>query len=119
MQKNHLETGAAGEELAVAYLLEKDYLILERNWRHKHLEIDVIATCQNLLVFVEVKTRKSIDFGYPEESISKVKMKRLKLAATFYHYKNPKYKRIQFNVISILLLPNKPISIEMFEDVYF
>lgn len=119
MQKNHLETGAAGEELAVDYLLKKDYLILERNWRCKHFEIDIIASLQNILVFVEVKTRKSIDFGYPEESISKIKMKRLKLAGTFYHYQNPKYKRIQFNVIAILLLPNKPASIEMFEDVYF
>jgi putative endonuclease len=119
MQKNHLETGTAGEEIAVAFLLEKDYLIIERNWRCKHFEIDIIASIQNLLVFVEVKTRTSMDFGYPEESISKIKMKRLKLAAAFYHYQNPQYKRIQFNVIAIQLLPNKPTSIEMFEDVYF
>lgn len=119
MKKNHLETGTTGEDLAVEYLQERNYLIQERNWRCKHFEIDIIASHQNLLIFVEVKTRKSINFGYPEESISKIKMKRLKLAATFYHYKNPKYKRIQFNVISILLLPNQPFSIEMFEDVYF
>jgi putative endonuclease len=119
MKKNHIETGIAGEELAVAYLLERDYLILERNWRCKHLEIDIIATLQNKLVFVEVKTRNSLAFGYPEESISKIKMKRLKLAAALYHYHHPKFKQIQFNVISILMENHKSASIEMFEDVYF
>lgn len=119
MKKNHLKTGAAGEELAVAYLQEKDYLILERNWRCKHFEIDIIASHQNILVFVEVKTRNSLAFGFPEESISKLKMKRLKLAATIYHFKHPHFKRIQFNVIAILMQLNKPASIEMFEDVYF
>jgi putative endonuclease len=119
MKKNHLETGAVGEELAVAYLLERDYLILERNWRCKHLEIDIIAALENLLVFIEVKTRNSLVFGFPEESISKIKMKRLKLAAALYHYHHPRFKRIQFNVISILLQAQKNAAIEMFEDVYF
>ncbi len=119
MKKNHLETGAVGEELAVAYLLERDYLILERNWRCKHLEIDIIAALENLLVFIEVKTRNSLVFGFPEESISKIKMKRLKLAAALYHYHHPRFKRIQFNVISILLQEQKNAAIEMFEDVYF
>lgn len=119
MKKNHLETGAAGEELAVSYLVKRDYIVLERNWRCKHFEIDIIATHQDLLVFIEVKTRNSLAFGYPEESINKIKMKRLKLAATVYHFKHPQYKRIQFNVISILLQHNQPVSIEMFEDVYF
>jgi len=119
MKKNHLETGAVGEDLAVAFLLEQDYLILERNWRCKHFEIDIIATLQNTLVFVEVKTRNTLAFGYPEESIGKAKMKRLQLAATVYHFNHPRFKRIQFNVIAILMLNKKPISIEMFEDVYF
>jgi putative endonuclease len=119
MKKNHLETGATGEDLAVEYLLKRNYLIQERNWRCKHFEIDIIATYQNLLVFVEVKTRKTLEFGYPEESIGKIKMKRLKLAATVYHFNHPQFKRIQFNVISILLQNNQPASIEMFEDVYF
>ncbi|OYY09962.1 MAG: endonuclease, partial [Sphingobacteriia bacterium 35-36-14] len=44
MKKNHLETGAAGEEFAVAYLDKRDYIVLERNWRCKHFEIDIIAT---------------------------------------------------------------------------
>lgn len=119
MKKNHLETGVVGEELAVAYLQQKDYVILERNWRCKHFEIDIIATHENLLVFVEVKTRNSLAFGYPEESISKIKMKRLKLAAAHYHFHHPRFKRIQFNVISILLQEQKTAAIEMFEDVYF
>jgi len=119
MKKNHLETGVAGEDLAVDFLLKKEYIILERNWRCKHFEIDIIATHQNLLVFVEVKTRNTLAFGYPEECIGKPKMKRLQLAAAVYHFNHSKFKRIQFNVISILLQNNQPASIEMFEDVYF
>ena len=119
MKKNHLETGATGEELAVAYLQERNYSILERNWRCKHFEIDIIATHQNILFFVEVKTRNSLIFGFPEESISKIKMKRLQLAATVYHFNHPTFKRIQFNVIAIVMQNKMPISIEMFEDVYF
>ena len=119
MKKNHLETGTIGEELAVTYLLEKKFQILDRNWRCKHFEIDIIATHEKNLIFVEVKTRKTLNFGYPEESVNSAKMKRLKLAATVYHFNHPTFKRIQFNIISILILPNKPISVEMFEDVYF
>lgn len=119
MKKNHLETGVKGEDLAATYLLERAYIILERNWRCKHFEIDIIASYQNILVFVEVKTRNSLAFGYPEESISKTKMKRLKLAATVYHFNHPQFKRIQFNVMAVIIQNEKPISIELFEDVYF
>lgn len=119
MKKNHIQTGFTGEDLATAYLKEQGYSILERNWRCNHLEIDIIATHVNILVFIEVKTRNSTAFGFPEESISKIKMKRLKIAASQYHYHHPQFKRIQFNVIAILMETGQPIALKMFEDVYF
>ena len=119
MKKNHFETGNIGETLAVEYLQKNGFEIRERNWRSKHLEIDIIASKQHQLIFVEVKTRRSLAFGYPEESINQIKMKRLRLAASVYQYKCPQFRSIQFNVIAILMLPHQPIELTMFEDVYF
>ena len=119
MKKNHIEIGLMGEDLAANYLIEQGYRILERNWRCKHFEIDIIASYEDILVFIEVKTRSSLAFGFPEESISKTKMKRLKIAACLYHFHHAQYKRVQFNVIAILLETNRPNALKMFEDVYF
>ena len=57
---DHLEIGKEGEELAARYLEEKQYTILEQNWRYRHREIDIIASRDNLIIIVEVKVRKSI-----------------------------------------------------------
>jgi putative endonuclease len=119
MKKNHFETGNIGENLAVEFLQKNGFNILERNWRSKHLEIDIIASKNHQLIFVEVKTRRSLAFGYPEESINKIKMKRLRLAASVYQFKHPQFRSIQFNVIAIVMLPDQPIALTMFEDVYF
>lgn len=119
MKKNHIAIGFTGEDLAASFLKEQGYIILERNWRYKHFEIDIIASYENVLVFIEVKTRSSLAFGYPEESISKIKMNRLKIASSLYHYHHPQFKRIQFNVIAILLEAERPMAIKMFQDVYF
>ena len=61
MQKNH-ETGEKGEQLAIEFLKSKHYQILHTNWRHNHSEIDIIAQDGNVIVFVEVKSRKNNKF---------------------------------------------------------
>lgn len=61
--------GQQGEELAVQYLQEKGYTILHTNWRFKFIEIDIIASRNNTLHFIEVKTRRSTRYGQPEESV--------------------------------------------------
>ena len=65
---NNTQKGIAGEEIAVEFLLKKGYHILEKNWRHQHLEIDIIASIDNTLVVVEVKLRANDFFGNPENS---------------------------------------------------
>jgi putative endonuclease len=76
--------GAWGEEIASQYLETKGYQILARNWRTQEGEVDLIAQDGDAVVFVEVKTRTSKDFGWPEESITAAKRRRLQRSAMVY-----------------------------------
>ncbi|MCX8473790.1 MAG: YraN family protein [Sediminibacterium sp.] len=118
LQYSNQEIGVLGEEIATNFLIQKGWTICERNWRYKHLEVDIIAFDGKILRIVEVKLRSSIQYGYPEERIMKDKMKHLKVAAQIYQQKNPQYKLIQFDVVSILYQRNKVQEIFYFEDVY-
>lgn len=111
--------GIKGEDLAEAYFKQQEFLVLEKNWRHKHWEVDLIASKNNKLHFIEVKTRTSETFGKPEESINHQKMECLKNAAEEYLYKYPEWKYIQFDVLAITIIKNKPIEYFLIEDVYF
>lgn len=115
---HHNETGLEGEQLAVAWLVEKGYKIKEANWRYRHLEVDIIAEKGDTLHFIEVKTRRSTTFGNPEESINKQKMKNLKDAAEEYQVKHPGWNWIQFDVLAILHKPNNIIDYWFNQDVY-
>lgn len=98
----HLQMGVWGEELAVAYLREKGYVILERDWHSTHRDIDIIAQQGELIVFVEVKTRRNRDFADPLQAINYQKRKNLRLAINHYiHYRkfdNP----WRFDVITVV-----------------
>lgn len=118
MDKNKA-TGSKGEAMAEAFLIGKGYTILEKNWRFKHLEVDIIAFKKNMLHFFEIKTRTSLVFGNPEESISQKKMNNLKSAAEEYQYLYPEWNYVQFNVLAITMLAGKPADFLLFEDVYF
>jgi len=113
----HNETGEKGEKLAVEWLTAKGYKIREENWRHRHLEVDIIAEKGDTLHFIEVKTRRSTRFGNPEESINKQKMKNLKDAAEQYQRLNPGWKWIQFDVLAILFKP-ETVDYWLNQDVY-
>lgn len=118
MYQNH-QTGKLGENAAVLFLEEKGYQILERNWRHHHLELDIVAAKDNILQIVEVKTRHSMQYGWPEQSISKKKMQFLKNAAEAYQFQHKEWKNLQFNVVSISMENNEINEILLLEDVYF
>jgi putative endonuclease len=113
------DTGFLGENMATNHLLSIGFEILGRNWRYKHLEIDIVASKQGLLHIVEVKTRSSIDFGYPEQMINPQKMQFLKNAAAHYQFQNPQWKWLQFDVIAIFKSPGNAWTLDFFEDVYF
>ena len=112
-------TGNKGEELAATYLSGKGYTVIERNWRFRNAEVDIIAAKNNRLHFFEIKTRTSGKFGKPEESMSYTKMKMLKIAAEEYQYKNPQWKYVQFDVLAITIVYNVPTEYFLIEDVYF
>lgn len=111
--------GANGENVAAAYLLQKGYSIIERNWRYKHSEIDIIASKENKLHFVEVKTRTSKLFGNPEESVDNKKMNALKKGAEQYLFQNQQWQHIQFDVVAIKMKKELVEEIFFIEDVFF
>ena len=78
------DTGILGEKLARDFLKKKGYHIKETNYRCPEGEIDIVAKHRDYLVFIEVRTKKSLEFGSPEESITPVKMERLRAAASHY-----------------------------------
>jgi putative endonuclease len=111
------DTGNFGENLACENLVENGFNILARNWRYKHLEIDIIASKNQMLHIIEVKTRSSERFGFPEQFIDKQKFQFLKNAAAIYQFQHPRWKNIQFDVFAITL--KNPIEVLFLEDVFF
>ena len=117
MAKHNL-TGKEGEILGATHLTQAGYSILEKNWRHSHWEVDIIASKNNTLHFIEIKTRKTKKFGQPEDKVGKKKMENLINAAEQYLYINPQWNRIQFDILSISILTNKPVEYFFIADVY-
>ena len=115
---NRRETGILGEKLARDNLKKRGYQVLETNYRCPHGEIDIVATNRHHLVFVEVRTKRSLEFGIPEESITAVKKGRMRAAA--YHYQQahdnlPELWRI--DVVAVELDQKaKPSRIELIEN---
>ena len=114
----HIDTGIEGEELAAGYLIIKGYDILHRNWRHRRMEVDIIAVAGTVLHFIEVKTSKSDRYGFPEERVDKKKIRLLIDASAEFLHLYPQWQRIQFDIISISIRPNGNIDYFMIEDVY-
>ena len=113
---NNRKFGNAGEDLACRYLEKQGYKILERNKHYSRFcELDIIAQYKNTTVFVEVKTRKTDNFGVPFEAITKTKFENLKKGAQFYLSEN-KIKDYRIDVIGITLKPE--IKIEHLKNVY-
>ena len=79
-----IKTGEEGEDLAAAFLIEKGFTVLERNYRNKKSEIDLIVSKGNWLVFVEVKTRRGSAHGAPIEAVDARKVERLRSIALAY-----------------------------------
>jgi putative endonuclease len=97
--------GDEGEQLAVEYLREKGYSIIETNYRYGKGEIDIIVKdeTKDLLIFVEVKSRKNLEFGEPEFAITKNKIRQIKRMAQLYFYdKEIKEADCRFDVITVL-----------------
>lgn len=109
MKNARIKLGSQGEDIAAKYLQERGYKILQRNFRSRYGEIDIICIREQTVVFVEVKTRTNTSFGSPEESITKTKQQHIHTVAlnflTTYPYP---FKEIRFDVIGILMDGREP-----------
>ena len=114
---NPHELGRLGEDLAVNYLVNKGYRILERNWRSGHKEIDIIALIDDVLAIVEVKTRKSSNYGEPDIAVGVMKQRMLVWAADAYVRNHNMDVEVRFDIISILFTDKEP-EIEHIEDAF-
>jgi putative endonuclease len=115
----HIELGKKGEDLAVSFLELKGYSIIERNWRYRRAEIDIIAKLDDKLVFIEVKTRSTDVFGNPEEAVHLKKQDLIARAAGAYILKVQHDWLIRYDVVSILLFADGTYAIEHIEDAFF
>ncbi|MFC6996324.1 YraN family protein [Rufibacter roseus] len=109
--------GQQGEDAAEAYLRAKGYQVLSRNYRYRRAEVDLIAVKDKILVLVEVKTRSTHYFGYPEEAVTPAKEELLLMAADNYIEETNWQHDVRFDIISILWQKSGPM-IWHFEDAF-
>ena len=117
MEEKHI-LGKKGETIAKDYLLKKSYSIVEKNWRYLKAEIDLIAQKDDFIVFVEVKTRSSNNYGDPESFVSDKQQKMIINAANEYIMKNDIESEARFDIISIII-NNKAEDIKHIEDAFY
>ncbi len=112
------EVGNLGEKLAADFLQKNGYCVLETNYRCPEGEIDIVASCKDCLIFVEVRTKRGVQFGSPEESITRAKMARLRAVAAHYrqaHVNLPDSWRI--DVVAVELSHKQEVRrIELIEN---
>lgn len=111
------DQGQIGEDMATAFLQNRGFKVLERNFRAGQSEIDIIGMDKECLVFVEVRLRKNADFGLPEQTMSKAKMSALKRGAEAYMRKRDWLGDVRFDFIAIIQKPD--LNIEHFMDVSY
>jgi putative endonuclease len=114
--------GATGEEIAVDYLIAQGYVVFDRNWRSKTGEIDIVASeksnSRDELIFVEVKTRSSRDYGDPMEAISATKYLRMyRLAIEWLSENSANREPWRLDVISIIISKADQIEINHLKRV--
>jgi putative endonuclease len=114
----HNELGKKGEDLAVEFLQQDGYEILDRNWTFQKAEIDIIALKESVLAIVEVKTRSSLDFGLPQDFVKPKKIQLLVKAVNAYI----NYREIDFNVRFDIISIHKngeTFAIEHLTDAFY
>lgn len=114
----HNELGKKGEEVSVEFLQQKGYKILERNWRFKKAEVDIIACKNHVLAIIEVKTRSTNYFGDPQDFVNPKKIKLLVEAINEYVITNDLDVEVRFDIIAIIK-NQENLEVEHLEDAFF
>ena len=99
---NNLSRGKEGEKLAVSYLESQGYKIIEKNFKKRYGEIDIIAQKEDVLIFIEVKTRWSKKYGLPEEAVTSWKLKSVIKTAQYYKMIHPELpEAMRIDVVAV------------------
>ena len=114
----HNKLGHEGEAIAVDYLKKKGYAIRALNWRHRQYELDIVAQSGNELVIVEVKSRSVNHLVFPEEAVSKRKIRHLVSGADAYIKMNDIAFPVRFDVLTVVMGRGEPV-IDHIEDAFF
>ena len=100
----NMALGARGEDVAVEFLVDAGLEIIERNWRCRYGELDVVATSGDRIVFVEVKTRSGVGYGSPAESVTFAKQRRIRVLAMHWLTDSGRsWSRVRFDVVAVLI----------------
>ncbi len=103
--------GNRGENVAKKYLLNQGYNILDKNYTCNIGEIDIIAEKEGLIVFIEVKSRNSLNFGYPYEAVDRKKqIKLIKVAQNYINYKRIRNTQFRFDIIEVYLKQSNRVN---------
>jgi putative endonuclease len=113
----HNELGKKGEQLAIDFLIEKDYKILEKNYRFQKAEVDIIAQKDAVLAVIEVKTRSSNYFGNPQDFVNPKKIKLLISAIDHYITERDLDVEVRFDIVAITK-QQKTFKIEHLKDAF-
>jgi putative endonuclease len=114
----HNELGKLGEAMAVEFLQQNGYTILETNWTFQKAEIDIIAQIDNTLAVVEVKTRSSVEFGLPQDFVKPKKIQLLVKAVNEFVTVNHLDLAIRFDIIAVFKEEND-YKIEHITDAFY
>lgn len=114
----HIQLGINGELIAEKHLRRKGYEVLEKNWRRGKGEIDLICRIGNDIVFVEVKTRTTDYFGFPELSVSRSKQKHLANAAQAWIEDHDYYGEARYDIVAVILNHGKS-TVYHIEDAFY
>lgn len=115
----HLDLGRRGESLAKTHLENAGYEILDENWTHGRLEVDLIAYKDKMIIFAEVKTRTGNGFGEPEDFVDMRKQRLLADAADEYLYLMNHQGEVRFDIISVLFDRNNNYILKHIEDAFW
>ncbi|MCF0255528.1 YraN family protein [Bacteroides heparinolyticus] len=114
----HNLLGTAGEDAVAEYLKENGYAILHRNWRKNHLELDIVATRDDELIIVEVKTRRNTDYIEPQDAVNWQKIRRIVIAADAYIKHFGIDASVRFDIITAVGQPGA-FRIEHIKDAFY
>jgi putative endonuclease len=120
MHDTNQKKGSIGEDISADYLINSGYFILERNFRCKKGEIDIIAKDKDYLTFIEVKTRSSNFYGSPGEAVNFTKKQRIYKSAQLYILTNRLFDcKFRFDVVEVILRKNNTASsIKIIKDAF-